>query len=80
MEKKLFDILKERGLKFVKGINKVILDLRGNGGGYVTAAKDLLSLWIDGDVVLKQKSKHLGDSETRASGNKATLKGKIILP
>jgi len=57
-----------------KGVNKVILDLRNNGGGYVNAAQDLLSLWIDGDVVLKQKSKHLGDSETRASGNKATLK------
>ena len=57
-----------------KGINKVILDLRGNGGGYVTAAQDLLSLWIDNDVVLKQKSKHFGDSETKSNSGKAILK------
>lgn len=57
-----------------KGINKVILDLRGNGGGYVSAAKDLLSLWIDGDVILKQKSRHFGDSEEKAGSGKAILK------
>ena len=57
-----------------KGINKVILDLRGNGGGYVEAAKDLLSLWIDDDVVLVQKSKHYDDSTSKSSGGKAILK------
>ena len=56
-----------------KGIDKVILDLRGNGGGYVAAAKDLLGLWIDGDVILKQKSKHYGDTEEKTSSGKATL-------
>lgn len=56
-----------------KGVKKVILDLRGNGGGYVSAAKDLLSLWIDGDKVLVQKSKHFGDSTTSASSGKAIL-------
>lgn len=59
-----------------KGINKVILDLRGNGGGYVSAAKDLLSLWIDGDTILIQKSKHLKDSnlEEKSNSGKAILK------
>ena len=57
-----------------KGVKKVILDLRGNGGGYVTAAQDLLSLWIDGDVILRQKSKHFGDSDTKANNGKAILK------
>ncbi|MDO5451949.1 MAG: S41 family peptidase [Candidatus Saccharibacteria bacterium] len=57
-----------------KGVKKVILDLRGNGGGYVSAAKDLLSLWIDGEPVLLQKSKHFGDSEEKASAGKAILK------
>ena len=57
-----------------KGIKKVILDLRGNGGGYVTAAQDLLSLWIDGDVILKQKSKHFGEEEYKSSSGKAVLK------
>ncbi len=56
------------------GVNKVILDLRGNGGGYVTAARDLLSLWIDGDTVLVQKSKHSTDDVTKALSGRAVLK------
>lgn len=56
-----------------KGIKKVILDLRGNGGGYVNAAKDLLSLWIDGDTILVQKSKHSDDKTTNSDSNKAIL-------
>lgn len=39
------------------GTKKIILDLRSNGGGYVTAARDLLSLWLDGEKILIQKSK-----------------------
>ena len=57
-----------------KGVNKVILDLRGNGGGYVKAAQDLLALWIDGDNILIQKSLHFGNSETSTVSGKATLK------
>lgn len=55
-----------------RNINKVILDLRGNGGGYVSAAKDLLSLWIDNDVVLVQKSKN--DSEITTKSNRGQAK------
>ncbi len=57
-----------------KKINKVILDLRGNGGGYVDAAKYLLSLWIDGEKILTQKSIHSSDKDTYAYRNKAILK------
>ena len=39
------------------GAKKIILDLRNNGGGYVSAARDLLSLWLDGEKILIQKSK-----------------------
>jgi len=56
-----------------KGVKKVILDLRNNGGGYVSAAKDLLSLWIDGDPVLVQKSSKLGDETTYANRGQAKL-------
>lgn len=56
-----------------KGIKKVILDLRNNGGGYVSAAKDLLSLWIDGDAVLIQKSNGLSDTVTYANRGQAKL-------
>ena len=57
-----------------KGINKVILDLRNNGGGYVTAARALLSLWIDGDKILTQKSATIGQTITYTKRGEATLK------
>ena len=57
-----------------KGVNKVILDLRGNGGGYVNAAQDLLSLWLDNQKILTQKSLHYGNTTTSTSSGKAILK------
>ena len=56
-----------------KGVDKVILDLRGNGGGYVTAAQDLLSLWLDNQKILVQKSRHFGDNSMTTSAGKAIL-------
>lgn len=57
-----------------KGVKKVILDLRGNGGGYVSAAQDLLSLWLDGQKMLTQKSLHFGQETMNTSSGKAILK------
>lgn len=57
-----------------KSINKVILDLRNNGGGYVKAARDLLSLWLDGDKILTQKSTSTGQTITYAKRGEAILK------
>ena len=56
------------------GINKVILDLRNNGGGFVKAARDLLSLWLDGDKILIQKSTTSGQTITYAKRGEAVLK------
>lgn len=56
-----------------RGVKQIILDLRGNGGGYVTAARDLLSLWIDGEPVVIQKSQNAPDSVTRAKRGEAIL-------
>lgn len=56
-----------------KGINKVILDLRDNGGGYVSAAKDLISLWVDSKAILLQKSAKLADETTYSAHGQADL-------
>ncbi len=67
--------VQEEAAKFAeKGVKKVILDLRGNGGGYVAAARDLLSLWLDNQKILTQESKHFGTESTSTSGGKALLK------
>ena len=57
-----------------KGINKVILDLRDNGGGYVSAAQDLLSLWIENQDILIQKSMHFGTTKVASYFGRALLK------
>lgn len=54
-------------------IKKVILDLRGNGGGYVSAAKDLLSLWIDSEPILIQRGKNNQETITKANRGQAQL-------
>ena len=60
-----------------KGCDKFIVDLRGNGGGYVSAAKEVASLWIDGKVVVEQKSSNgLYNEKTYANRNQAILAGK----
>lgn len=37
------------------GVTKVILDLRGNPGGYLDAAVDVSSLWLKNNVVLTER-------------------------
>jgi carboxyl-terminal processing protease len=40
----------------INGVTSVILDLRGNGGGFVTAAQDVAGLWLDNKLMLIEKS------------------------
>ena len=59
-----------------KGVKSVIVDLRNTGGGYLTAAQEVASLWLDsGKTVVTEKSRGQVTETVKASGN-PTLKGK----
>ncbi len=51
------DLAKVAAQSFIKeGVKGVILDLRGNGGGYVDAAKDVAGLWLSEKTVVVEKT------------------------
>lgn len=58
-----------------QGIKKVILDLRGNGGGYLQTAQDISGLWLkEGTTVVTERRGGKTTEVHRASGD-ATLNG-----
>ena len=58
-----------------KNVKKVVLDLRDNGGGYVSAAQEMLGLWVDaGQKALIQKSLHFGNESMNVTGGSPILK------
>lgn len=59
-----------------KGCDKIILDLRGNGGGYVNTAVHTASLWLDGVTVTTSKSSNnsLFNETYTAKTGRAVLK------
>lgn len=56
------------------GVKAVILDLRGNGGGYLGTSGQVSSLWLEDKVVVTQRSNGKV-VDTLRSGNYAPLKG-----
>ena len=59
-----------------KNVGKIVLDLRGNTGGEVTAARDTISLWVDGKLALEQRSRAGYDEKVYANVGQAKLAGK----
>jgi len=57
-----------------KGVKKIILDLRNNGGGLLDQSVDIAGEWLDGQVVLEQRSAD-GSKETFRAKQGGTLKG-----
>lgn len=51
------DLARVAAQGFIKdAVKGIILDLRGNGGGYVNAAKDVAGLWLDSQTVVVEKT------------------------
>lgn len=51
------DLARQAAQKFVSaGAKSVIVDLRGNGGGYLDAAQAVAGLWLDNKLVVSEKS------------------------
>lgn len=57
-----------------QGIEGVVLDMRGNGGGYLQAGVDIASVWLNNKVVVKEKGRANQDREER-SGTSPLLEG-----
>lgn len=57
-----------------KGVKGVILDLRGNGGGYVAAAQEVASVWLNDKIVVAEKTRGKVVEELR-SGTDPILNG-----
>lgn len=56
------------------GVKGVVIDLRGNGGGYLDAAVDIAGIWLNDKVVVTERS---GGkiTDTKRTGNEALLSG-----
>lgn len=52
-----------------QNVKSIILDLRGNGGGYLTAAQDVAGLWLDKQVVVSERHNGKVIDELRSGGN-----------
>lgn len=58
---------------FIKqDVKSIILDLRGNNGGYVNAAKEVAGLWLDNKVVVTERTGNIV-KETIKTGSNAIL-------
>ena len=52
-----------------QGVKGVVLDLRGNGGGYVTAAQAVAGIWLDNKLVTTERSGGKVTDELKSTGN-----------
>lgn len=51
-----------------QGVTSVILDLRGNGGGYLTAAQEVAGLWLKDKVIVSERTNGKVTDELKSDG------------
>lgn len=57
-----------------QNVRAVVLDLRNNGGGYVTAAQEVAGIWLDDEVVVTERQGERVIDQLR-SGSRPILNG-----
>lgn len=63
-----------------QGMKTLILDLQGNGGGYLSAARDVASLFLEGnDLVVFTRDRENNIQELRADAPRQFFKGNVIV-
>lgn len=63
-----------------QGMTTLVLDLQGNGGGYLSAARDVASLFLDGgDLVVYTRDREGNEQQLRADRAKALFDGEVIV-
>lgn len=65
------DDLVAKGVKELsaQGVTKFVLDLRNNGGGYVTSAVGVAGVWLDNKVVLSERFRGRETAVKRTNSN-----------
>ncbi len=64
----------------MKGIDNLVLDLRGNSGGYVHMATDMANYFLDkGDVIVSTEGRYPGTEVYRADRRGEMTKGRVVV-